>query len=140
MTTAGIGEISWEMTVDEAQQAAGARLLREDGGSDECYTAVPEDGPEGVTFLVADGEVQRVEVTNEAIRTPSGAGVGIDEDELRALFPERLETTPGGGGNVLAFVPNSPGEAQWRIVFETDGSEVTSYRAGRLPWVERAGC
>jgi hypothetical protein len=140
VTTAGIGEVTWGMTVDEAQLAAGTALVRQDGGTETCWVVVPAEAPEGISFLVNEGEVERVDIAAAGIETPSGAGVGMTEAALQELFPDRLTAADTPNGRSFTFVPNDPGEAELRIIFETDGSTVTSYRAGRTPMVEAAGC
>lgn len=140
VTTVGIGDVDYGMTVDEAQEAAGTELVRQDGGTETCWVVVPREGPEGVSFLVQDGTIERVDVAAAGVETPSGAGVGMTQAELEALFPDRLEAADVLGGRQYTFVPNDPGEAERRIVFLTDGSQVVSYKAGRLPLVEAAGC
>lgn len=140
VSTVGIGDVRYGMTVEEAQEAAGTELVRQDGGTETCWAAVPREAPEGVSFLVQDGAVERVDITEPGIETPSGAGVGMPQSELEALFPDRLQSTDVLGGRQYTFVPNDPGEADRRIVFLTDGAEVVSYKAGRLPLVEAPGC
>lgn len=140
VSTVGIGDVRFGMTVEEAQEAAGTELVRQDGGTETCWPAVPREAPEGVTFLVQDGTVERVDITAAGIETPSGAGIGMSQSELEALFPDRLEATDVLGGRQYTFVPNDPGEADRRIVFLTDGDRVVSYKAGRTPLVEAPGC
>ena len=66
----------------------------------------------------------------------------MTEPEIKNLFPDQIEVEPHkyvDGGHYLVFVPGDP--ADHRVIFETDGAMVTSYRAGILPeveWVE--GC
>jgi hypothetical protein len=140
VTTAGIGDVTWGMTVDEAQLAVGTALVRQDGGTETCWVVVPAEAPEGISFIVNEGEVERVDIAAAGIETPSGAGVGMTEAALQELFPDQLTAADTEGGRSFTFVPNDPGEAELRIVFETDGSVVTSYRAGRSPIVEAIGC
>jgi hypothetical protein len=140
VTTAGIGDITWGMTVDQAQVAAGTALVRQDGGTDTCWVVIPAEAPEGISFVVVDGEIGRVDIASPGIDTPSGAGVGMSETELQELFPDRLRQADTPSGRSFTFVPNDPGESELRIVFETDGTNVTSYRAGRVPIVEAPGC
>jgi hypothetical protein len=101
---------------------------------------VPREAPEGVSFVVQDGKVERVDVAAAGVETPSGAGVGMSQSELEALFPDRLQGVDVLGGRQYTFVPNDPGEADLRIIFLTDGNQVVSYKAGRAPLVESPGC
>jgi hypothetical protein len=68
----------------------------------------------------------------------------MTEAEIARLYPAGLRTMPHkyvSGGHYLVFTP--PGaDSAFRIVFETDGRRVTSYRAGVEPaveYVERCG-
>jgi hypothetical protein len=140
VTTVGIGDVKFGMTVEEAQVAAGTELTRQDGGTETCWVVVPREGPDGVSFIVDQDRIERVDVTAPDVDTPSGAGVGLSQTELEALFPERLESVDVLGGREYTFVPNDPGESELRIVFLTDGTDVVSYRAGRLPVVKAPGC
>jgi len=140
VTTVGLDAVEFGMTFDDAQKAAGTRLVVVDGqpGS-SCYRVEPEVGPEGVSFLVSDGRIERVDIDSGPVTTRSGAGIGMSISELTTLFPERLETAPTPDGTVLTFVPSDEGDADYRIIFQSDGTTVTSLRAGKLPEVED-GC
>ncbi len=141
VTTVGIDEVTFGMTLEDAQVAAGTRLLPlEDGHDPVCYEVEPEEGPDGLTFLIRDGTVERLEVGAGPITTRSGAGIGSTPDDLRRLFGDRIEERPrSDGGLTLLFVPQDESDARYRIIFETTGGEVTSFRAGRLPEADR-GC
>jgi hypothetical protein len=136
VTTVGLDTVEFGMTFDEAQQAAGTRLavVEGDAGS-SCYRVHAEKGPEGVTFLVSNSTVERVDIDSGPVTTRSGAGIGMPVGELTTLFPERLEPSPSPTGTTFTFVPTDEQDAQYRIIFETDGATVTSFRAGKLPEV-----
>ena len=58
---------------------------------------------------------------------------------------EQLKTALGAqlqiAGNTATFVPTSANDANYRVIFETDGTTVVSFRAGKLPEVTNAiGC
>lgn len=134
----GVGDVAIGMTVSEASMAAGFPLVPPDQIADpSCYRVVPEGGIAGVSFVVSEGTIATVEIDGAPITTRSGAGIGDTEDEVKALFPNRLqvEPRPEGGGNLLLFVPASADDAGYRVVFVTDGEVVLRYRAGRLPEV-----
>ncbi len=137
VTIGGLGPVRVGMSVEEATAAAGLSLVGEPDINPDCYFVVPEGLP-GVLFMVTDGTIARVDITEGSITTRSGAGIGSTEDEITAMFPDKIEVSPHAyvDGNYLTFVPVDPGDDQYRVVFETDGSAVTSYRAGRIPEVE----
>lgn len=143
VTTVGIGSIKIGMTVEAAEEAAGFSL---DGEVDPdvsptCYIVSPppdEAGYEGVNFMVEDGEIVRVDVGGaSAATTRSGAGLGITEAELRAMYPGQLEPIEvlAGGGSGLQFVPVDQRDANYRVVFVFEAGVVTAFRSGILPAV-----
>jgi hypothetical protein len=140
----GIGAIRAGMTVEEASAAGRVDLVREDQAFPDCWFVVPAQGPAGVSFMVTGGTIGRVDVTLPGITTRSGVGVGSTQQEILATYPGQITVAPhayGPGGHYLTFVPRDAADANLRMVFETDGRAVTSYRAGRRPDVEAIeGC
>jgi hypothetical protein len=100
------------------------------------YTKVPE--APGLLVMLFAGKVVRLDVITAGVATASGARVGDTEQRIRELYPgSRVEPHKYTDGHYLV-VDSSPGR---RLVFETDGTRVTRYRAGAIPhvdWVE--GC
>jgi hypothetical protein len=112
-------------------------------GVDGCHYTVPAGAPAGLRFMAESGRVVRVDVDSAGPATDRGARTGMTEAEIRRLYPEGLRTMPHkyvGDGHYLIFTPAGP-DSGFRIVFETDGRRVTSYRAGSEPAVEYVeGC
>lgn len=146
LTTVGLDKVTFGMTVEDAQAAAGTKLVPVDANTrnPSCYLARPEAGAGDVTYLVSDGRIERVDVAGGNIATRSGARIGSTEAEVKGLYPDQIEVQArpdGQPGNALVFVPKDPNDAKFRIVFLTDGTAVTAMRAGRLPQVLAAtGC
>lgn len=141
VTLGGLRPVLVGMTVEEAEEAAQTRFSVQGEEDARCYFIVPDSGPDGVSFMVYDGKIARVDVTHGEVTTKSGAGIGSTEDEVLELYGERIEVTDHQyvEGHYLTFVPVD--QTGYRLVFETDGERVTSYRSGQLPmaeWVE--GC
>lgn len=142
VSTAGLGPVEFGMTVAEAERAAGSRLVPTEGSADApCWTGAFEEGPLGLTLLVADGEVRRLDVTDGVLATVSGAGIGDTADQLRELFGANLEDAPDpdGSGAALIYVPSDESDAGTRIIFTVEDGTVTALRAGQLPEVA-TGC
>jgi hypothetical protein len=140
VSTVGLDDVFFGMTLDDAQNAAGFDFTVVGSTSSPCFTATPDDGPEGVSFTFVDGRVERVDITGGPISTRSGARVGSTAAEVQALYGDRIEVRPrtdGQPGGQLVFVPADLEDAEFRLVFITDGTMVTSYRAGRLPVIDR---
>lgn len=137
----GFGALRAGMTVAEAEQALGAKLPLLGPSMEPCHYVSLQGSP-GVAFMVIDGRIARVDVQRESpIKTAEGAGIGDPEDRIRALYPGTIETQPHKYSDGNYLIVRAPADSNYRIIFETDGKRVTSYRAGRMPevrWVE--GC
>ena len=87
--------------------------------------------------MIENGRFVRYDVGNADMVAPGGGKVGLTGDEIRALYPGRVEARPHKyveGGQYLR-VPASEGSG-W-LVFETDAAgRVTSWRAGVVPQVD----
>ena len=86
ISTAGLGPVRIGMTVKEAERLTGVTLVADEIGDNSCRYHVPDRGVTGVGFMVADGEVVRVDVWEGAISTLSGIGIGSTADEITELF------------------------------------------------------
>jgi hypothetical protein len=138
-----VGPVGFGMPVGEAGRAAGGRLEGVKGSGCE-YTRAPTM-PAGLRLMVEDGRVVRADVDSAGIRTGSGAEVGMTEAEIKGLYPDRITAQPhkytGPDGHYLVYTPRDPAEGEYRLIFETDGRVVTTYRAGLRPAVEYVeGC
>ncbi len=134
----GVGPIRVGMSPLEASQAIGAQLVYRQGTS-ECYYVHLEKEPKGVDFMIIGDRIARIDVNTPEITTVSGARVGHSETQIKSRYPGQLTVGPHKyveKGHYLTFIPKDPQYLQYRIVFETDGKVVTSYRAGKLPEVE----
>jgi hypothetical protein len=138
VSTVGIDVVTFGMTVAQAEAALGGSFVPVDEPANEdCYQIRPAGGPAGVQLTVTAGTIERVDVSTDMITTRSGAGVGMSEDDLFALFGERLTSTPlATGGNSIVFTPADEADAAFRVIFDTDGAAVTSFRSGRVPQIE----
>lgn len=138
ISTVGLDEVHFGMTLDEAQEAAGTVLVTEGPREPSCFLAAPTEGAAGISFLFADGRVERVDVASPPIATRSGARVGSTEAQIIELYGDQIEVqarTDGQPGNNLVFVPRDTADQDFRLIFTTDGTTITSYRAGRVPQV-----
>ena len=133
--------LRYGMSLSEASRAIGETLNvdpTERRGS--CSEVRPSAAPWGVSFMVIDTVVERVDVSEGKVATVSGAHIGSTEAEIKALYAGHIEVQPhpytGPEGHYLIYVPRDPSDSTFRIIFETDGEKVTMYRAGRRPAVE----
>ena len=135
----GFGPVKIGMTVDEAATALGSKLVGR-GTPSVCYFVRPENEPAGIMFMVTDGRIARVDVTDSPIPTAAGVRMGDPEGKIEMVYPGSVESQPHKytDGHYLIVGFQQSGN---RIIFETDGTKVTRYRAGKQPevdWLE--GC
>lgn len=140
VTYTGFGPVRAGMTVAEAEQALGDSLRMLGPAMEPCHYVRLVQPP--VAFMVIEGRVARVDVQRDSpVKTLEGAGVGDTEDRVRQLYPGFIEVQPHKYTDGNYLIVRAPDDTTHRIVFETDGHRVTSFRAGRMPevrWVE--GC
>ena len=135
VSTVGLDEVHFGMTVAAAQQAAGTVLVPA-GPTGACYHVVPHDAPEGIVFLVHSGTIERVDINSGPITTRSGVGVGSPESMVTDLFGDRIEREVRVDGTVdLVFVPRDAGDQNYRVVFNISEGVVRAFKSGRLPQV-----
>lgn len=140
VTTAGLGPLTFGLTVLAAEKAIGTRLLPDTAfaAGGQCIVLKPEKGPDAVWFTVNKGTVERLDVRPPSkLKTRSGAGVASTEAQLKALFAEKLVVAAVGPAKRATYTPTDAANADFRIIFELDAAgAVTSFRAGRVGTVE----
>ena len=135
ISTVGLGEVTFGMTVAQAQVAAGTDLINCVPTSDS-YRVTPAQGPEGISFLVTDNTIERVDIVAGPLTTRSGIGIGSTEDEIINLFGDRIETQINDDSSVdLIFVPQDDSDAEFRVIFTVRDGAVETFRSGRIPQV-----
>jgi hypothetical protein len=139
----GIGPIRVGMTFDQAEQAAGIKLRVLDEFTEACRLAFIAKKPRNLAFMISYRRIVRVEVMSDsAITTVSGIGVGDTEDDVLRVYGDRLKRKPhpyNDKGSYLVYRP--AGERRLLLIFETDGRRVTSFRSGVADFVRAIeGC
>jgi hypothetical protein len=143
VTALGIGPIRTGITVAELGQVLGTTITPVYDIEPTCTHVTPPGLPPGVSFMILDDTVARVEVDSAGVLTADGAGVGDLEADVVARYGLRAQIQPhkytGPGGHYVVIT--EPGDSLHQIIFETDGQRVTNYRAGRVPAVQLVeGC
>lgn len=139
----GIGALHVGMTVPEARNAIPQFEVSEDALKVGCGYATAPELPAGVSVMVENGIVARVEVDTTGIPAPEGALVGDTEQRVKGLYGNRVTVSPHKytDGHYLTVRPTSLADSAYRIVFETDGRRVLEYRVGKPPQVNYVeGC
>ena len=134
------------MTVSEASRAAGVRLIKTlSAGRTEEYCAYFEaqGGPKGISFMVINNRIPRIDISNKQVTTIKGAKIGDTEDRIFSLYPGQIKATrhpyvglPPHNGKYLTFVPKDAVDKNYRIIFETRSNRVERFRSGKLPEIE----
>ena len=139
----GIGLVRVGMSLTELGNALGEEVRAPYQDFVECDHVRPKKLPAGVALMVEADTIVRVEVDSSNVLTEEGVGVGDLESRVLELYQGRIQVEPhkytGPEGHYLVVSP--PGDTLHRIIFETDGGKVTTFRTGRRPAVEYVeGC
>jgi hypothetical protein len=81
--------------------------------------------------MIVGDHLARIDVDRPGIATLSGVRVGDTEDEVKAAYRD-VETTEHEYAEGHYLTVKSP-DGRSSLVFETDGTFITSFRIGRLP-------
>lgn len=137
ITTAGLGPIKIGMTERQVERAAKRRITRQVGGSGPgCTTARVGNK---LYALFTGRLLARIYVGNRRYMTRSGIRVGDSERKVYKTYPGEIVTSPHKyvqGGHYLKIL-----DGNRKVVFETDGREVTEISTGRKPEIDYVeGC
>lgn len=143
LTTEGLGPVLVGMTLSEAEAAAGTAFMAESAPPNASCRYFRPESLGGVSFMVTNGEIARVDVSEPVVGTLSGIRVGDPIAGVLDEYGKRVTVEPGEFNpdhSLLTYTPSDPSD-ETRIIFQTDGSHVTGMRSGRLPEVEYVeGC
>lgn len=152
----GIGPVVMGMTLAEATAAVGRRVAVDPNSliagddTDLCGSALVEGGPEGLSFMVnrdrpgGEWRIVRLDVSDGGtIATGGGIRVGSTEEDVRRVYGKDVRTEPhaytGPKGHYMVLDVDGPGGM--KLLFETDGTKVLTYRSGLEGAVEAIeGC
>jgi hypothetical protein len=144
VSTIGIGKITVGMTVSTASSASGEKFTKVNSGGEPHCLYYQIDRLKGLHFMVTQGVISRIDITNPKITSLSGAKVGDSERKIRSLYGNKIKVEPHHylpKGHYLVFVPQDEQDKNYRMLFETDGKKVINWRVGKkaeVSWVE--GC
>ncbi len=132
----GIGPVRVGMTIADVERLVGgtARIERIEP-DDECGYAYVPGVPEGISFMLSRDTVVRANVQEPGILDDVGLGVGSTEAEVmaRRAGKVRVEPHPYTGPEGHYLIVDDPARPGFRLIYETDGQRVVTFRAGRLP-------
>lgn len=141
VSTVGLDTVHFGMTVKQAEAAAGTPMIPCSPIS-SCYRVTPSDAPDGISFVVHEGTIERVDIASGPITTRSGVGIGTAEDRIIELFGDQIERAVNDDSSVdLIFVPQDEDDADFRVIFTIRDGVVETFRSGRIPLVlDKAPC
>ena len=143
VTATGYGALRVGMSVASAALALKSPVPSTTGLDTACAYVRFANAPPGMRIMVVNGNVARIEIDSTSIATGLGARIGDPETRIHELYGSRVVVQPHKytpNGHYLIINPIPASDTGYKLVFETDGSRVTKYRAGRMPeveWVER---
>ena len=135
----GYGPVKFGMTHVAAQRALGVKLIDEHPDPDypHCTFLSPADGHPGVSFMLLRGHIARVDISERAVATLSGARVGDSKASVLSLYAGRILVTPhfytAPDGSYLTLLSS---DHKHGLRFETDADKVTTFYAGTKEAIE----
>ncbi len=139
----GYGDMRFGMSDEEAKTAWSGELNGAPGAGETCYHLSPKwaNVPADFAFMIEDDKFVRYSTESSKHTAPGGGKVGMGADEIKALYPGRVEEQPHkySDGKYLRIKEPAGSNA---LVFETDaGGKVTDWRVGVPPQVDYVeGC
>lgn len=130
-----VGPMKVGMTIAQAAKALGTSLVREGDEIEGCYYAVPKEGPKGIAFMFTNRRIARIDIDSKQFATERGARVGDSEQKVKSLYKGQIKTTQHPYDDTGHYLIVNMKGTRFQIIFETDGTRVTSYRTGKLPEV-----
>lgn len=138
------GPIRFGMTLAQLERALGERLALAPA-EEECEYIRPRALPPGTMLMLVGRRVEHVDVDSGTVTTLSGIGIGSTEAEVHQAYPGQIRSQPhpynGPEWHYVLFQPRDSVDRRFGLIFETDGTRVRSFRAGRyqpVGWIE--GC
>ena len=126
----GIGAVRIGMPVDSLAAVLGPSGFANAHAGRACARLRPAGLPPGVSLLAVRDTVVRVDVDSSTVLTEEGVGVGDSEVGLLVLHAGYIRVE-AHGASAHTLVVSNPSDSPYLLVFETDGSMVLRYRAGR---------
>jgi len=128
------------MSLADVRRVLGDPRARLEGNTpevplEECGYLRSRSLPKELGLMFAHGRVVRIDVYGRGIRSVNGVGVGDTEEKVKGVYRGHITVEPhpyeGPSGHYLRYSPPA-GHKGYGMIFETDGTKVTSLRVGTL--------
>jgi hypothetical protein len=129
----GFGPVRGGMTEKEAAKALGRELVL-DGEPGDCHW-VTIKGVTGVDFMVEDGLITRVDLSEPQWSTDRGLHFGDSEEQARTIYGADLAKWGEPDEAIHRFMVQSKTKKE-ALFLEVEDKAITTLRAGRQPSVE----
>ena len=147
----GIGAIRIGMRLREAIAATGMKFTdpkkyKATEDTNACTYVSFRNGPKGVSFMLLDGVIARMDVLEKATNaTAEGARIGTREADIRKIYRgAKITVAPSfyeGAASGHEITVAVPGHPTLRYFFATDLKKIIAMRIGRKSAVEYVeGC
>lgn len=139
-TREGYCGVVWGMTEAEAAAAFPGGLfdidnMKADPDFVGCYYLQTAKDNYDAGFMVADGKVERLDMSGDWISTDKGARVGMLFSEVEALYPGAVREPNHYTAPLEDLIVDLGGGV--KAVFEqSENGRITAWRIGRTPAVE----
>lgn len=104
------------------------------GQPGHCFELFGAEPVQGVSFLVEDGKIARVDFLTDAAKTSEGFGIGTDADAIRAKFGAAAMDAPNKYEPEVTDLTVTQGAS--KFVFEVQDGKVRGWRAGTPPTID----
>ncbi len=141
----GMGPVKVGMSLAEASKATGLAFIETEERLGDCSQISPKGSPKGVSFMVINGYISRVDIyENKRITTVKGAKIGDKKAIIFSLYKGQIRETnseTSADTKLLIFTPKEQKDKNYRLIFEIYKNRVKGFRSGKLPAVEYSeGC
>jgi hypothetical protein len=138
-----IGRVRVGMDIKALEALVGRATVARIEDGDRCGDARFAEVPAGISFMLDETTVVRIDILEPGFTTTEGIAIGSTESDVLTRYAGKVRIEPhhytGPEGHYL--IVDDPAFPAMRLLFETDGTVVTAMRSGRRDAVELVeGC
>ena len=135
VTLQGIGPLRVGLGLAELRRRFGATSENGPHPDGNCEHFASPAFP-GVSMMVVDGRVVRIDIDDRRYRTRSGARIGMTERQIRAIYGRQMQVEPHPYGDADDhYLVYDARDEPLGMIFETNDRRATSFRVGYRDYV-----